>query len=79
MSTMPVIDNDMIDLFRRMGKRRGTYRATTAATQRVTLQRSKQCRFVGQRCFGSHGELAICDQNLDCIIDPFPGGDPHRL
>lgn len=68
MSTMPVIDNDMIDLFRRMGKRRGTYRGAAMARQRVELQRSCGCRRVNDFCVCPNGNRGVCDRDLDCVM-----------
>jgi hypothetical protein len=79
MTTMPIIDDRMVDQFRRTGKRRSSYRSVTAVAQRVVLQRSPQCHVFDQDCFGRHGEPGRCDEKLDCIIDPFPGGDHFRF
>lgn len=78
MTFMPIIDDHMLALFRRTGKRRGSYRQARsgrvmAGGTRVTLQSSVRCPF-GQTCFTPRGEVGICDERGHCIVDPFPGG-----
>jgi hypothetical protein len=84
MSLMPTIDDRMVVQFRRTGKRCGSYRPArggrvVAAAQHVVLQRSPGCKFHGQLCVGSHGQVGECDENLICMVNPFPGPDPFRL
>lgn len=84
MTLMPTIDDGLIVQFRRTGKQRASYRLglsgrTRDGVTRVVLQRSRGCRFFGQFCLGPHGEPGVCDTNLNCILDPFPGDDPFRL
>jgi hypothetical protein len=74
MTTMPIVDDSMVDLFRRTGKRRSSYRSVqggraTAAAQRVVLQRSGGCRRVNDLCRGPNGAIGVCDRNLDCVMD----------
>jgi len=74
MTSMPIIDDRMVDLFRRTGKRRASYRSAqggraTAAVQRVVLQRSGGCRRVNDFCRGPNGAIGVCDTNLDCVMD----------
>jgi hypothetical protein len=73
MTSMPIIDDRMVDLFRRTGKRRASYRPAQgrramAAAQRVVLQRSGGCRRVHDPCRGPNGAIGICDTNLDCVM-----------
>ena len=86
MATMPVIDDNMVDLFRRTGRRRARYsaqrRGVAVGRGRVMPQRSPDCVSFGVacRCNPATGHCAgICDQNLNCINNPFPGGDQFRL
>jgi hypothetical protein len=79
MTLMPIIDDHMVTLFQRTGKRRASYRPArggrvVAGAQRVLLQRSLGCSFAGQGCITKRGEVGICDGHLNCIADPFPGG-----
>jgi hypothetical protein len=76
MSLMPIIDDSMVVQFRRMGKRRASFRSDRSGgtTTHVALQRSPGCRVKNQDCFTHRGELGICDGHLNCIADPFPGG-----
>jgi hypothetical protein len=74
MTTMPIIDDRMVDLFRRTGKPRSSYRSVqagsaTAPAQRVLLQRSGGCRRVNDFCIGPNGAIGVCDRNLDCVMD----------
>ena len=74
MTSMPIIDDRMVDLFRRTGKRRASYRPAhggraTAAAQRVVPQRSGGCRRVNDLCRGPNGAIGVCDRNLDCVMD----------
>lgn len=84
MTTMPTIDDDMVALFRRTGKRRASYQADrnggwARGATRVALQRSPGCSFFGQRCFNRDGEPGRCDKNLDCILEWNPGPNPFQL
>ncbi|HEV7410347.1 MAG TPA: hypothetical protein VGO01_17850 [Bradyrhizobium sp.] len=84
MTTMPVIDDRKVDLFRRTGKRRASYRPAqggraAAAAQRVLLQRSPGCFSFGQPCKNSKGQPGFCDADLDCILDFNPGPGPFKL
>jgi hypothetical protein len=79
MTSMPIIDDRMVDLFRRTGKRRGSYRSNRSGRlvrdhAHVVLQRNLGCSFPGQDCITSRGEVGICDGRLHCMVDPFPGG-----
>jgi hypothetical protein len=77
MTSMPTIDDRMVVLFRRTGKRRASYRLDRSgrlAGGRVAPQRSSGCTFVNQRCVLPNGALGICDRHLVCQEDPFPGG-----
>ncbi len=74
MSSMPIIDDRMVDLFRRTGKRRASYRSAqggraAAAAQRVVLQRS--CSIPNTLCITDHGAQGICGQDHICRIFPF--------
>jgi hypothetical protein len=74
MTSMPVIDDRMVDLFRRTGKRRASFRPAqggraAAAAQRVALQRSGGCMHVNDACRGPNGAIGVCDINLDCVMD----------
>jgi hypothetical protein len=78
MTLMPIIEDRMVALFRRTGKRHTSYRSAqsgrvVAAAQRVVMQRSPGCSFVNQGCITKRGEVGICDGHLNCIVDPFPG------
>jgi hypothetical protein len=80
MSLMPIIDDRMVGLFRRTGKRRSAYRPVqggrvVAAAQRVVPQR---CRF-GDPCVTHRGEDGICDRNGNCIFDITNPSDPWRI
>lgn len=82
MTSMPKITDRMVVEFRRTGRRRASYRSAQAGRARVVLQRSGGCRREGDpcRCNPVTGFCAgFCDARLDCINDPFVGGDPHRL
>jgi hypothetical protein len=84
MTSMPTIDDRMVVLFRRTGKRRASYRSDRSGRfaggeTHVVLQRSPRCKFHGQGCITRSGAIGICDENLDCIIDFNPGPDPFRL
>ncbi len=79
MTSMPTIDDRMVVLFRRTGKRQGSYapyRSGRLAGDglRVVPQRSPGCTFPGQFCT-VRGLPGRCDKNLNCMIDPFPGPD----
>jgi hypothetical protein len=77
MTLIPTIDDSMVVQLRRTGKRRASYRSS--GNTRVFLQRSRQCKFFLQDCFGPHGEPGTCDAKLNCILDFNPGDDPFRL
>ena len=87
MTSMPTIDDRMVVLFRRTGKRRASYRLDRSGRLAdggplVVPQRSPDCVSFGAacRCNPATGHCAgTCDQNLNCINNPFPGGDPFRL
>ena len=79
MTSIPKSDDRMLVLFQRTGKRRASYRPArggraVAAGTRVLLQRSPQCSFVHQGCITKRGEVGVCDDHLNCMADPFPGG-----
>jgi hypothetical protein len=76
MSLMPIIDDRMVGLFRRTGKRRASYRSERSGrlATHVALQHSPGCEFPSQGCFTHRGEVGRCDGHLNCIADPFPGG-----
>jgi hypothetical protein len=83
MTSMPIINDQMVVLFRRTGKRRGSYRSDAGVRlagggPRVVLQRSPGCRFHGQACTTQHGDRGECDENLFCVAVPFPG-DNFRI
>ena len=74
MNFMPIIDDHMIALFRRTGKRRGSYRPVQGggmvdAAQCVVPQRSGRCRRVNDFCIGPNGAIGVCDRNLECVMD----------
>ncbi|MEJ0077896.1 MAG: hypothetical protein WDO17_21155 [Alphaproteobacteria bacterium] len=80
MTSMPLIDDDMVVQFQRAGKRRASFRPAQsgrrAAAQRVVLQRSAGCKFFGQAC-RTGGRSGVCDEKLNCIpldsvVNPFP-------
>jgi len=77
MTSMPTINDHMVVLFRRTGKRRGSYRSGRFAGSdpRVVLQRSPGCTVRGQGCVTARGEAGVCDENLFCMANPFPSGD----
>lgn len=84
MTSMPTIDDRMVVLFRRTGKRRASYRLDRSGrlaggNARVVPQRSPGCAFRGQACVTARGEPGECDAHLNCVAVPFPGGDPFRL
>ena len=79
MTSMPTIDDRMVVLFRRSGKRRASYQLDRSGrlargNARVVPQRSPGCAFPGQACITKSGENGICDQHLNCITDPTPMG-----
>jgi hypothetical protein len=88
MTSMPIIDDRTVDLFRRTGKRRASYRPAqggraAAAAQRVVLQRDSDCFQPGQSCdCDATGRCAgRCNSQLTCVVDPFGpnGGGPFDL
>jgi hypothetical protein len=79
MTSMPVFDDRTVDLFRRTGKRRASFRPDRSGRSvrdraHVVLQRSPGCSFPSQGCVTPRGEVGRCDGSLNCIADPFPGG-----
>jgi hypothetical protein len=84
MTSMPTIDDRMVVLFRRTGKRRVSYPLhhsgrLAGGKARVVPQRTAGCHFHNQACITKKGEPGVCDEHLDCIVDPFAGGDPWRF
>lgn len=78
MSSMPIIDDRMVDLFRRTGKRRASYRSAPggrllAGAQRVLLQGSARCSIHGQLCIDENGAIGKCVHGV-CMKNSFPGG-----
>lgn len=83
MASMPLIDDDMVLLFRRSGKRRASYRPAqngrrAAVAQRVVLQDNGQCEFDGQACIDENGAIGKCVQGI-CMKNPFPGPRPFEF
>jgi hypothetical protein len=91
MTSMPTIDDRMVVLFRRTGKRRASYRldrggSVAGGGPRVVPQSSGGCVTVNAPC-GCNPVTGHCtgrcDQNLNCVptpsnggVDtPFPGGN----
>jgi hypothetical protein len=79
MTSMPSSDDRLLASFQRTAKRRASYRPAqggrvVAGAQRVLLQRTPGCSFVHQGCITKRGEVGICDDHLNCMADPFPGG-----
>jgi hypothetical protein len=77
MSTMPVIDDHMVALFRRTGSRRGSYQPhrsnrTTRNGANVVLQGHVFCPVVGALCRHPNGALGFCHPDHICRQDPFP-------
>jgi len=86
MTSMPIIDDRMVALLRRTGKRRASYRTGRSGGPasdgpRVALQRDAECTRVGApcRCNPATGVCGTCDKSLNCIVDFNPGPDPFRL
>jgi hypothetical protein len=81
MTSMPIFDDRNIDLFRRTGKRRASFRPAQggrpARAQRVALQRSGGCQRVNDFCRGPNGAIGVCDTNLDCVMDVGDGRLPQ--
>jgi hypothetical protein len=78
MTSMPTIDDHMVALFRRAGRRRASYRSgrssrLTAGGARVMPQADPGCSHEGQFCTW-HGMPGKCDANLTCIVWPLPPG-----
>lgn len=73
MTSMPLIDDRMVASFRRIGKRRASYRKPQAShvrvAQHVALQRS--CPVPGQPCITEHGAWGWCENDHVCRINPF--------
>lgn len=74
MTFMPIIDDHMLAVFRRTGKRRAAYRSAqggraVAVLRRVVPQRSGGCRHVNDFCRGPNGAIGVCDRHLDCVMD----------
>lgn len=80
MTSMPTIDDRMVGLFRRTGKRRGSYRPAQSvrsvpATQRAVLQGSDFCRrHPGAPCRDVNGAPGKCWGGI-CMTFPFDGFD----
>ena len=73
MTSMPIIDDHMVDLLRRTGKRRASYRRAQSGRvagggARVVPQRSGGCKHVNDPCQGPNGAIGVCDVNLDCVM-----------
>jgi hypothetical protein len=73
MTSMPVINDNMVVLFQRTGKRRGSYRPArpsrvVTAARRVAPQRG--C-IPGEPCITPHGAHGWCDNDRVCRINPF--------
>jgi hypothetical protein len=79
MTSMPVIDDRMVDLFRRTGKRRASFRPTQggrlAGARRVVLQGVTKCSGHGTFCLTDEGNPGKCFNGI-CHITAFPGDDP---
>ena len=78
MTSMPIIDDHMVDLFRRTRKRRASYRPAqggraVAGAQRVVPQADIFCPRVGERCRHPNGALGWCHPGNKCKQDVFPG------
>jgi hypothetical protein len=95
MTSMPTIDDRMVVLFRRTGKRRASYRldrggSVAGGKLRVVPQRSLGCATVNAPCgcnpVTGHC-IGRCDPQLNCVptpsgggvLTPFPGGDPWEI
>jgi hypothetical protein len=80
MTSMPIIDDRMVDLFRRTGKRRASYRSarTAAGAQRVFPQGVTKCSGHGTFCMTNEGNPGKCFNGI-CHITAFPGDDPFHL
>jgi hypothetical protein len=80
MSSMPIIDDRMVDLFRRTGKRRASFRPAQGGRrggpQRVFLQVTK-CSGDGF-CITKEGNPGRCINGI-CIKTPFPGPNPFEF
>jgi hypothetical protein len=83
MSSMPIIDDRMVDLFRRTGKRRASYRSApggraAAGAQHVFLQGVTKCSGHGTFCVTNEGNPGKCFNGI-CMITAFPGDRPFDL
>jgi hypothetical protein len=83
MSSMPMMDDRMVQLFRRTGKRRASYRTARSArllgeVQRVVPQAGTACSFDGQFCLTPSGHPGKCVSGR-CIATAFPGDRPFDL
>jgi hypothetical protein len=81
MSLMPAIDDRMVGLFRRTGKRRASFRSdrgvsVARGSANVVLQGDIFCPVVGERCRHPNGALGWCFPDHICRQNPFPG---HHL
>lgn len=77
MSLMPIIDDRMVVEFRRMGKRRASYRSAQGV-QRVVLQGVTKCKGQGTFCLTNEGNPGKCFNGI-CMITAFPGDDPFSF
>jgi hypothetical protein len=73
MTSMPTIDDGMVALFRRTGKRRGSYRSGGMAggEARVVPQQGSWCRNIGKPCITDTGAKGFCDNDHLCSVNVF--------